>query len=158
MALLATVTTSESRCKDKSRQSDVATLCYPIPRPLFILGWPTCWTPAVGGLIVCECVYVRVCESADMSPYCSAHDEWLIMKLCMYVGYHDANNVSHFGCDSVTQLHFKKTLIFLYFRCFKSTAHHSRNVAIGFAAGATRPRAGCWSMEDRRRHQMAIPS
>ena len=23
--------------------------------------------------------------SADMSPYCSAHDEWLIMKLCMYV-------------------------------------------------------------------------
>ena len=29
--------------------------------------------------------------SADMSLYCSAHDEWLIMKLCMYVGYHDAN-------------------------------------------------------------------
>ena len=26
--------------------------------------------------------------SEDMSPYCSAHDEWLIMKLCMYVGYH----------------------------------------------------------------------
>ena len=24
--------------------------------------------------------------SADMSPYCSAHDEWLIMKLCMHVG------------------------------------------------------------------------
>ena len=22
--------------------------------------------------------------SADMSSYCSAHDEWLIMKLCMY--------------------------------------------------------------------------
>ena len=35
--------------------------------------------------------------SDDMSPYCSAHDEWLIMKLCMYVGYHDANNVSNFG-------------------------------------------------------------
>ena len=34
--------------------------------------------------------------SEDMSPYCSAHDEWLIMKLCMYVGYHDANNVSNF--------------------------------------------------------------
>ena len=31
--------------------------------------------------------------SEDMSPYCSAHDEWLIMTLCMYVGYHDANNL-----------------------------------------------------------------
>ena len=30
--------------------------------------------------------------SEDMSSYCSAHDEWLIMKLCMYVGYHDSNN------------------------------------------------------------------
>ena len=47
----------------------------------------------------------RVCVSEDMSPYCSAHDEWLIMKLCMYVGYHDANNVSNFGGDPVTQLH-----------------------------------------------------
>ena len=42
--------------------------------------------------------------SADMSPYCSAPDEWLIMKLCMYVGYHDANNVSNFSGDPVTQL------------------------------------------------------
>ena len=42
--------------------------------------------------------------SEDMSPYCSANDEWLIMKLCMYVGYHDANNVSNFGGDQVTQL------------------------------------------------------
>ena len=49
-----------------------------------ILVCPTCRTPAVGGLIVCECV----CVSEDMSPYYSAHDEWLIMKLCMYVGYH----------------------------------------------------------------------
>ena len=39
-----------------------------------------------------------------MSPYYSAHDEWLIMKLCMYVGYHDANNVSNFGGDPVIQL------------------------------------------------------
>ena len=45
--------------------------------------------------------------SEDMSPYCSAHDEWLIMKLCMYVGYHDVNNVSNFGGDPVTQLNFK---------------------------------------------------
>ena len=45
--------------------------------------------------------------SEDMSPYCSAHDEWLIMKLCMYVGYHDANNVSTFGGDPVTQFNLK---------------------------------------------------
>ena len=38
---------------------------------------------------------------------CSAHDEWLIMKLCMYVRCHDANNVSNFGGDPVTQLNLK---------------------------------------------------
>ena len=70
--------------------------------------WPTSWTPAFGGLIVCVCV------SEDMSPYCSAHDEWLIMKLCTYVGYHDANNVSNFGGDPVTQLNLKKKLIVLF--------------------------------------------
>ena len=48
-----------------------------------------------------------------MSPYCLAHDEWLIMKLCMYVGYHDANKVSNFGGDPVTQLNLKKCLVFL---------------------------------------------
>ena len=42
---------------------------------------------------------MSVFVSEYMSPYCSAHDEWLIMKLCMYVGYHDANNVSSFGGD-----------------------------------------------------------
>ena len=47
-----------------------------------------------------------------MSPYCSAHDEWLIMKLCMYVGYHDANNVSNFGGDPVTHLNLKNVLKF----------------------------------------------
>ena len=41
--------------------------------------------------------------SEDMSPYCSAHDEWMIMKFCMYVGYHTANNVSNFDGDPVTQ-------------------------------------------------------
>ena len=50
----------------------------------------------------CVCVYN---VSEDMLPYCSAHDEWLIMKLCMYVGYHDANNVPNFGGDPVTQLY-----------------------------------------------------
>ena len=45
--------------------------------------------------------------SADMSPYCSAHVEWLIMKLCMYVGYHDANHLSTFDGDPVTKLNCK---------------------------------------------------
>ena len=80
----------------------------------FILVWLTCQTPAAGGLIVCECVSVCVCVSEDMSPYCSAHDEWLIMKLCMYVGYHDANMVSNIGGDPVTQLNFKKFYIIMY--------------------------------------------
>ena len=41
------------------------------------------------------------------------HDEWLLMKLCMYVGYHDANKVSHFGSGAVTQLNLKKSFILL---------------------------------------------
>ena len=57
---------------------------------------------------------MSVCVSEYMSPYCSAHDEWLIMKLCMYVGYHDANNVSNFGGDPVKQLHLKKTITVLF--------------------------------------------
>ena len=48
--------------------------------------------------------------SEDMSPYCSAHDERLIVKLCMYVGYHDANNVYTFGGDPETQLNFQNVL------------------------------------------------
>ena len=51
--------------------------------------------------------------SEDMSPYFSAHDEWLIMKLCMYVEYHDANNVSNFGGDPVTQLNCKIFKLFI---------------------------------------------
>ena len=48
--------------------------------------------------------------SADMLPYCSEHDEWLIMKLWLYVGYHDANNVSNFGGHPVTQLNLLKNI------------------------------------------------
>ena len=59
--------------------------------------------------------------SEDMSPYCSAHDEWLIMKLCMYVGYHDANNVSNFGGDPVTQLNLKQ--VFCISVCPKTCRH-----------------------------------
>ena len=39
--------------------------------------------------------------SEDMSPYYSAREEWLIMKRCMCVGYHDANNVCIFGGDPI---------------------------------------------------------
>ena len=39
--------------------------------------------------------------SAYISPYCSAHDEWLIMKLCMYVGYITANTLSNVGGDPI---------------------------------------------------------
>ena len=63
--------------------------------------------------------------SKDISPYCSAHDEWLIMKLCMYVGYHDANNVSNSCGDPVTQLNLKKTfysIIYAVLRTWRSIA------------------------------------
>ena len=56
---------------------------------------------------------MRVCVSADMLPYCSAHDECQIMKLCMY---HTTNNVSNFGGDPVTQVNFKKR--FQYLICY----------------------------------------
>ena len=58
------------------------------------------------------------CVSADMSPYYSAHDEWLIMKLCVYVGYHDANNVSNFGGDPVTQLNLSRAVLRLMWPYF----------------------------------------
>ena len=50
--------------------------------------------------------------SECMSPYCSAHDEWPIMKFFMYVLYHDANNVSNCGSDPVNQLNLKKTRLY----------------------------------------------
>ena len=68
-----------------------------------------------------------------MSPYCSAHDEWLIMKLCMYVGYQDANNVSNFGGDPLTQLNLKNVLQY-YLRCFTDMTLHSRYVVTVSAA------------------------
>ena len=43
--------------------------------------------------------------SEDMSPYCSAHEDWLIMKLCMYVGYHDPIMVvTQFSIRSIRDL------------------------------------------------------
>ena len=58
--------------------------------------------------------------SADMSPYFSAHDERLILKLFMYVGYHDANNVSHFGGDTVTQLIFFKNVLKMFYAVLRA--------------------------------------
>ena len=50
---------------------------------------------------------------SDMSPYCSAHDEWLIVKLWMYmyVRYHTANHVSYFGSDLIQ---FEKRFIVVF--------------------------------------------
>ena len=75
-----------------------------------------------------------------MSPYCSAHDERLIMTLCMYVGYHDANNVSNFGGDPVIQLNLNKkfySIVYAVLRTWRSIA----------GAVVTRSRADCSSME-----------
>ena len=82
-----------------------------------------------------------------MCPRTCRHNEWLIMKLCMYVGYHDANNVSNFGGDPVTQLNFKNVLYYYYLRCFTDMAFHSRDAVTVSAAVATRSRADCSSME-----------
>ena len=71
------------------------------------------------------------------------------MKLCMYVGYHDANNVK-FWLSPSDPIKFRKKRFKKRLRCFTGTVHHRRNAATGFADVATRPRACCWSMEDRR--------
>ena len=84
-------------------------------------------------LVVTQLIFLKVlflCPSEDMSPYCSAHDEWLIMKLCMYVGYHDANNVSNFGGDPMTQLNCKKCLVFFCVR-LKTCRHIARRMMNG---------------------------
>ena len=66
--------------------------------------------------------------------------------MCMYVGYHDANNVSNVGGDPVTQLNFKNVLWY-YLRCFTDMALHSRYAVTVSAVVATRSRADCSSME-----------
>ena len=48
-------------------------------------------------LVVYLCVSECICVSADMLPYCSAHGQWLIMKLLKYVRYNTANKVSTFS-------------------------------------------------------------
>ena len=74
-------------------------------------------------------------------------------------GYHDANNVSHFGGDPVTQLNCNK-LLYYYLSCFTDMALHSRDAVTVSAAVATRSRADCSTMEDHRRQyrQIAMPA
>ena len=74
--------------------------------------------------------------SEDMSPYCSAHDEWLIMKLCMYVGYHDANNVSNFGGDPNKKFKRFKNLIFHFvFKNMCSAGYHEQMIGRTYFGG-----------------------
>ena len=73
-----------------------------------IVVWPTCWTASCSTLIVC------VWACGQYHQYCSAHDEWVIMELCMYVRYHTANNVSNFGGDPVTQLNLINVIVCVY--------------------------------------------
>ena len=110
--------------------------------------WLTCQTPAAGGLIVCECMSVCMSVCPKTCRYIARHDEWLIMKLCMNDGYHDANNVSNFCCDPVNQLNLKNALKLI--GCFTGMALHIRDAVTVFAAVATRSRADCSSIEDRR--------
>ena len=62
------------------------------------------------------------------------------MKLCMCVGYHDANNVSNFDGDPVSQLNLKKRFI-VFLSCFTDMALHSRDAVTVSAAVTTRSRA-----------------
>ena len=71
-----------------------------------------------------------------MSPYCSAHDEWLIMKLCMYVGYHDANNVLHFGSDPIQfKKRLKNVICHFVFQNMRSAGYHEKMVGRTYFGG-----------------------
>ena len=69
--------------------------------------------------------------SEDMSPYCSAHDEWLIMKLCMYVVYHDANNVSNFKFKK----RFKILICDFVFQNMRSAGYHEKMIGRTYFGG-----------------------
>ena len=62
------------------------------------------------------------------------------MKLCMYVGYHDANNVSnYFGGDAVTQLHLKKRfkngICHFVFQNMRSAGYHEKMIGRTYVDG-----------------------
>ena len=62
------------------------------------------------------------------------HDEWLIMKLCMYVGYHDANNVSNFGGDPMTQ-RLKNLICHFVFQNMRSAGYHENIIGRTYFGG-----------------------
>ena len=76
---------------------------------------------------------------------CVRVSESVCPKTCHHIARrHDANNVSNVGGDPMTQLNVinvKQNL-----RYFTGTVHHSRDATTGFAAVATRSRAGCWRL------------
>ena len=61
------------------------------------------------------------------------------MKLCMYVGYRDANNVSNSGGDPETQLNFKKRLNNLIchfvFQNMRSAGYHENMIGRTYFGG-----------------------
>ena len=74
--------------------------------------------------------------SEDMSPYCSVHDEWLIMKLCMYVRYHDANNVSNFGGDPIKlKKRFNNLICHFVFQNMRSAGYHEKMIGRTYFGG-----------------------
>ena len=60
------------------------------------------------------------------------------MKLCMYGGYHDANNVSNFVGDPVTQLNLKslKNLICRFvFKNMRNAGYHEKMIGRKYFGG-----------------------
>ena len=74
----------------------------------------------------------------------------MVLRPCLYTT-HDVNNVSNFGGDPVTQLHFLKRFIV---KRFTVMALHRRYAVTVSAAVATRSRADCSVMEDRPRKSL----
>ena len=72
---------------------------------------------------MCECVSESVCpKTCRHIGRCLMNV--LIMKLCMYVGYRDANNVSNVGGDPMTQINVKTfySIIYAVLRTWRSIA------------------------------------
>ena len=121
----------------------------------FVLVWLTCQTPAVGGLIVCVCVCVCVCVWVSL---CVRRHVALLLGAWWMADYETLHVCRVPWCQQCVkfwwwpsdQIIWAVEISFVL-RCFMGTAHHSCDAATGFAAVATRSRAGCWSMEDRRR-------
>ena len=73
----------------------------------------------------------------------------------LYAGYHDANYVSNFGGDPVTQFNFLNVLQIVYtvLRAWR-TIVMTRPLVLRLLLHDHDSRAGCWSMEDRCRKSL----